>query len=520
MIPVNTKAAEIRERTETETQNESELLSSATPPKLPGPFDEVTPTPHRVLAQHVGRRTLRRHFLRMVRRVLVLVFVDIIVITGARTGLSMLREWAPVPDLVDLLILPGILSRTSSLVAVLLGLLVMGAYMQGDAWKGKVRTVKGVAVGTGLALWTDLSAAGVPLTGIRWVLVVLVLSALLLTTRWLLWRIVARVYVRFGPPERVIFVGHPEEVDAESLRAITKSHRIEWVGWLTEAEDTDRHLGEPAMVWEALCKLSPDTVIICGELPPNEFQSVVEAAMVARCRIFSVARYREMMSLTPQHATEFGMDFMELGFPALKAGQLMVKRAVDILASGLGLIALCPVMFAIAVAIKIGSRGPVFFSQERVGFGGNVFSMLKFRTMRLGADDEKEGLAHLNYTGDVRLFKIHNDPRINRVGAILRRCSLDELPQLFNVLRGEMSLVGPRPFFPQDLHEYQDHHFLRLAARPGITGLWQVQGRSDISDFEEVVALDREYIDNWSPLLDLKILALTLPAVFRRHGAY
>ncbi len=146
--------------------------------------------------------------------------------------------------------------------------------------------------------------------------------------------------------------------------------------------------------------------------------------------------------------------------------------------------------------------------------------ILKFRTMRLGADDEKAGLAHLNQTGDSRLFKIPDDPRVTRVGAFLRRWSLDELPQLVNVFRGEMSLVGPRPFFPQDLHEYQEHHFLRLAARPGITGLWQVRGGSDISDFEEVVALDRQYIDRWSFWLDLKILGLTLPAVCRRRGAY
>ena len=146
--------------------------------------------------------------------------------------------------------------------------------------------------------------------------------------------------------------------------------------------------------------------------------------------------------------------------------------------------------------------------------------MLKFRTMRLGVEDEKESLAYPGHTGDPRLFKIPDDPRITRVGAFLRRWSLDELPQLVNVFWGEMSLVGPRPFFHEDLQDYQDHHFIRLAARPGITGLWQVRGRSDINDFEEVVALDREYIDTWSSWLDLKILAQTLPAVFRRSGAY
>jgi lipopolysaccharide/colanic/teichoic acid biosynthesis glycosyltransferase len=162
----------------------------------------------------------------------------------------------------------------------------------------------------------------------------------------------------------------------------------------------------------------------------------------------------------------------------------------------------------------------VFFSQERVGYAGKVFRLLKFRTMRTSAEEEKASLAHLNSSGDGRLFKIPNDPRITRLGRFLRNWSLDELPQLFNVLTGDMSLVGPRPFFESDLKDYLDHHFARLGAKPGITGLWQVKGRSSVTDFEEVVRLDREYIERWNVLLDLGILLLTFPAVVRRRGAY
>jgi lipopolysaccharide/colanic/teichoic acid biosynthesis glycosyltransferase len=162
----------------------------------------------------------------------------------------------------------------------------------------------------------------------------------------------------------------------------------------------------------------------------------------------------------------------------------------------------------------------VLFSHERVGFGGRVFRLLKFRTMRDGADDEKGDVVHLNLSGDSRLFKIPNDPRVTRIGAFLRRWSIDELPQLWTVLWGDMSLVGPRPFFEDDLAEYSDHHFIRLGTKPGISGLWQVEGRSDVVDFEEVVSLDREYVERWSLWLDFKILARTIPAVFRRTGAY
>jgi lipopolysaccharide/colanic/teichoic acid biosynthesis glycosyltransferase len=139
--------------------------------------------------------------------------------------------------------------------------------------------------------------------------------------------------------------------------------------------------------------------------------------------------------------------------------------------------------------------------------------------MRDGADAEKAALAALNESGDARLFKIRKDPRITRVGRLLRRTSLDELPQLLNVLKGEMSLVGPRPFFTTDLADYERHHFERLHVLPGITGLWQVSGRSDVVDFEEVVRLDREYIESWTIFTDLRILLRTIPAALGR-GAY
>jgi lipopolysaccharide/colanic/teichoic acid biosynthesis glycosyltransferase len=197
-----------------------------------------------------------------------------------------------------------------------------------------------------------------------------------------------------------------------------------------------------------------------------------------------------------------------------------VKRAMDMILSIVIALVLTPVLLLIALAIKLDSRGPVLFRQTRTGAGGQTFEMYKFRTMVSGADSIKPALAHMNDTGDPRLFKIRNDPRITRVGRFLRRSSLDELPQIINVLAGEMSLIGPRPFFPEDLDHYSSHHLERLTVLPGITGLWQVSGRSSVLDFEEVVRIDRAYISGWSMLLDLKILALTVPAVLRRQGAY
>ncbi|MEP6620179.1 MAG: sugar transferase [bacterium] len=204
----------------------------------------------------------------------------------------------------------------------------------------------------------------------------------------------------------------------------------------------------------------------------------------------------------------------------LSSRQLLLKRCIDLAGAMVGFVATLPLVALLAVLVKLDSPGPVFFAQARLGFGGRRFMMLKLRTMHEGADSQKGDVAHLNRSDDSRLFKIPEDPRVTRLGRTIRRWSLDELPQLYNVLVGDMSLVGPRPFFEEDLSTYEPHHFRRLSVKPGLTGLWQVSGRNDILDFEEVVRLDLEYVDQWSLGFDLRILGRTLPAVLHRRGAY
>lgn len=206
--------------------------------------------------------------------------------------------------------------------------------------------------------------------------------------------------------------------------------------------------------------------------------------------------------------------------PALKGHRALLKRSADLVGACVGLVVLSPLLLLLAILVKLDSPGSVVFSQMRAGWRGRSFRMLKLRTMHTDAEDTKAAVMHLSHTEDTRLFKIHSDPRATRLGNVIRRWSLDELPQLINVLRGDMSLVGPRPFIESDLDDYEEHHFCRFAVKPGITGLWQVSGRSDIVDFEEVIRLDRYYIDNWSLALDLRILARTVPAVIGRRGAY
>jgi exopolysaccharide biosynthesis polyprenyl glycosylphosphotransferase len=205
----------------------------------------------------------------------------------------------------------------------------------------------------------------------------------------------------------------------------------------------------------------------------------------------------------------------EVGFGR---GTLLIKRAVDIVGAAVGLTLGAPILGLIALAIRLDSPGPTVFRQTRVGAGGKLFEIYKFRSMREGAEAELEQLLELN-EADGPIFKIRDDPRLTRVGRFLRRTSLDELPQLWNVLRGEMSLVGPRPPIPSEVEGYQEWHKKRLDGRPGVTGLWQISGRSLLS-FDEQVLLDIYYIENWSLWLDFKILLRTVPQVLFGDGAY
>ncbi|MGD1996120.1 MAG: sugar transferase [Anaerolineae bacterium] len=199
-------------------------------------------------------------------------------------------------------------------------------------------------------------------------------------------------------------------------------------------------------------------------------------------------------------------------------GALMLKRAMDVVGALTGLILGVPLFSLIALAIALDSPGPPLFRQTRMGLGGRLFEMYKFRSMYEGAEMEQDELEDMN-EADGPIFKIREDPRLTRVGRLLRRTSLDELPQLINVLRGEMSLVGPRPAIPSEVEDYKEWHKKRLEARPGMTGLWQVSGRSHLS-FEEMTLLDIYYIEQWSPWLDFKILVRTIPRVIFGEGAY
>jgi exopolysaccharide biosynthesis polyprenyl glycosylphosphotransferase len=278
-------------------------------------------------------------------------------------------------------------------------------------------------------------------------------------------------------------------------------------------------LGNTSNIPRLVKEMAIDEVIVT--LPWMYHRKIV--SIIAQCEREQV-RVRIVPDIFQMTLTSLDVEGLGgipmIGVRELSIGgsQLFVKRTMDVIISLVGLILLLPFFIIIAIAIQLDSPGPAFFSQIRVGKGERLFACFKFRSMRQGAESEQERLKDKNEADGV-FFKIREDPRITRVGRFLRRTSMDELPQLINVLMGHMSLVGPRPAPPSEVQRYQPWHKRRLEVAPGITGLWQVSGRSQLT-FDEMVLLDLYYVENWSPLLDVQILIRTIPKVILGEGAY
>ncbi len=221
--------------------------------------------------------------------------------------------------------------------------------------------------------------------------------------------------------------------------------------------------------------------------------------------------------LSNMHVEEFGDEYVVTLFREQMLVQLLVKRFIDATVSLAVLVVLFPLLVVVAILIKLTSCGPVLFTQNRVGMNQRLFKLYKFRSMVVDAEERKSALQHLNEQ-DGPVFKIQNDPRTTRIGRFIRKTSIDELPQLFNVLCGEMSLVGPRPPLPEEVRCYEWLFRKRLSVKPGVTCIWQVSGRNKVS-FDRWMEMDHEYVENWSLWLDLKILLVTIPAVLFSRGA-
>jgi exopolysaccharide biosynthesis polyprenyl glycosylphosphotransferase len=300
---------------------------------------------------------------------------------------------------------------------------------------------------------------------------------------------------------------HRRGINAEVVAALDPSegwHR--WGGQLSEADlealvrDMDIHR----------------VVVAPSEADAGDMLDVVRTLKALGVRVSVLPRIFEVVESSVVFDDLHGMIVLGVRNFRLSRSSALVKRGFDLLGSALMVVATMPLLILIAVAIKLGSRGPVFFRQNRIGRNGQAFEMLKFRTMHSDADARRDEVRHLNEAGS-GFFKIAQDPRVTRVGRALRRTSLDELPQLFNVLRGEMSLVGPRPLIAEEDDQVEGFHRRRLELTPGITGHWQILGSSRVP-LHEMVAIDYLYVANWSLWSDLKILLRTVNHVVGGRG--
>lgn len=411
---------------------------------------------------------------------------------------------------------PSALLRRIALV--LFCLTATRAYSTSDSAGQSGRIALATVLAVVLPRWVELfTFLFVQRIALITVVVVLLWSVLVLQRRAMLQAI--RPYdPRQLDQERTLLVGigqplHTfltEHVDPTQGRPAVYEISPEWPGTEHEGWQT---------LYEEVHRSRADAIILVGPLSDAALQNALIAGSSAGCRVFGLRRrpLRELNNPTLMRRGEGPIAL--LSSPALIGWQLVVKRLLDVTGASIGMVLLSPIIAICALLVKVSSPGPMLFRQLRVGLGGQTFEMLKLRTMVRDADARAISLEQGNVYSDPQLFKMADDPRVTSVGRFLRRSSLDELPQLWNVLRGEMSLVGPRPPLPREVARYEVRHYVRFEVAPGITGPWQVGGRNSITTFDEVIQLEQEYISGWTVWRDLVLLLRTVPAVLSMRGA-
>lgn len=320
---------------------------------------------------------------------------------------------------------------------------------------------------------------------------------------------------RFNKNVLIIGAG---KVGMQIRNHVLENTSCDFVGFLDDFKKGDQVIGSIQNIEKLIARHKVQEIYITIPSEKNIINELITSIRKYDVQIKIIPELFELVTSSISFDQAYDYPCIEIVKTPLRGLNLFLKRAADIVLSLLGIIIISPILLIVALFIKLDSKGPVFIHQKRIGKNGAPFHMHKFRSMVNNAEELKEQLEKYNET-DGPAFKMKNDPRITRVGRFIRKFSIDELPQLFNVLKGEMSLIGPRPPLPNEVEQYSDFQWRRLDIRPGITGLWQVSGRSDIT-FDEWVKLDLYYIERWSISLELKILIKTIPVVLKGEGAY
>jgi exopolysaccharide biosynthesis polyprenyl glycosylphosphotransferase len=493
--------------------------------------EQVAPTtvarePFPLVLHRRARHAVRTHVYRDALRIGALLTADLAVLVALRVLIDGVRDsaWlgAPIGAVVLTLVPHGTFPFVQLSCSVTLALWALGTYRSGDYRRQASALYTGALIGLGLVFWSKLWTIGSVALVVGFGVSAFILGTSLLLVRLLVDRIVRVVRPESKHAARTLVVGAAADA-REALESAALSDRAEFnvVGYLDVSRKPPRDaLGGLSDLVSVIEAKRIDTIVLSGRIEEALFCDLVNVADDACCAVISLPLQFARAGVVPQLIWRRGVPTLQLTRPGLRGQQLAIKRCVDVAASAIATIVLAPVYAAIAFAVKLSSPGPVIFRQERVGAGGRVFQIYKFRTMVRDAEEKRDGIAARSIYGDGRLFKVKDDPRVTRVGRFLRRTSLDELPQLWNVMRGDMSLVGPRPPVPQEVALYEEHHYARFHMKPGMTGPWQVGGRNNLTSFEEIVRLEADYMRYWSIGKDIEILLRTLPAVLGQRGAH
>ena len=460
---------------------------------------------------------------------LLLIAVDLLVISLTALAAVLLRGnlsvFQPTGDVAE---------NVGPVALLLVGLWMLTLFV-GGAYRTK-RTGVGTNEYTVVLVWSLIAAGVIAITLYLtsynlsrgfFVLLFGMGIPLLIVGRYLLRRVLKRARSGGRLSSAVLIAGSPSHIDRiAGVLARERWLGYEVVGALVPGEpaaQTDGGIpivGRPADAVEALQHYGAQAVIFAegSFAKAHQFNEMAREFEDFDAQLIVVPTLTDISAERVAVRPVAGLPLVYVEQPRASRARSWAERAFDVVGSSLLILVSLPIMLIVAIAIRIEDHGPALFRQRRIGLGGQEFGCLKFRSMTQDAEAHVAELERRNEGAGV-LFKVKDDPRVTRVGHFIRRFSLDELPQFFNVFAGQMSLVGPRPALPGEVARYEKHVLRRLDVRPGITGLWQVSGRSDLS-WEDTVRLDLYYVDNWSMLADLHIIARTLGAVLRSRGAY
>jgi exopolysaccharide biosynthesis polyprenyl glycosylphosphotransferase len=494
------------------------------PSAVPADTQRIKTAPARLALTQRAPQIMRRHLVRTAVRVSVLLVGDAAALLLLRVALRGVRDvgwFGPgTSALVNQIIPQGALPLVQLLPAVLLGLIALDTYGASDRRRDAGRLVAGATLGLALPFWGHLWNHFSPLLLPGFILLAGLIGLTLIIERHLIDQAVLKLWPIGPGAARALLIGRAEHTRrALEHPTLADARSFAFGGILDPDELGLQGQGGFSRLCQTLKRYRADTVVLSGPLDDRALALVIDAAGAAGCQLYAISRPFVVGGVESRMVWNRGAPLIALNRPGLRGRQLLVKRTLDVVVSGLGMALLSPLFGLIALAIYITSPGPIFFRQTRVGLGGRPFKITKFRSMVHDAEAKRDDLTPQSLYNDLRLFKIKDDPRVTSLGAFLRRTSLDELPQLWDVFTGEMSLVGPRPPLPAEVDLYEEHHYTRFDVKPGITGPWQVNGRNLITDFEEVIRLETDYIREWTLWKDLGILLKTIPVVLYMRGA-